>query len=217
MRSLKIIACLLLLIVPAAALADEKTKAQDHIDAAKAAIEAFVRKSNDNKLVTRDIESARAAMRRGEEAFAGNRTMFGLGDISAETAGSVKHLTDLVDMHLTLGQTRLDTAKAAEELKLLSGQVAKIRAKVKVFEDRKAELERLRASLVKYEALVKELEALKSENAQFVQKEAKLIDAQKTLTVELDFLKTELAKRPPAPPVPQALPAPEAPAPPAKP
>lgn len=202
MRSLKIIACLLLLAAPTASLADEKTKAQGQIEAAKAAIEAFARKSKDNKLVAQDIEAARSAMKRSEESLASNRSMFGLGDISPETAGSVKHLTDLVDMHLTLGQSRLDSAKAAEELNLLSAQVAKVKARVKVFEDRKAELERLRGVQVKYEALLKEMEQLKSEKEQLAAKEAKLLDGQKALNIEIDYLKGELARRPaPAQPV----------------
>ncbi|HBG04299.1 MAG: hypothetical protein A2075_14085 [Geobacteraceae bacterium GWC2_58_44] len=195
MRTLKIIACLFLLIAPSAVHADEKAKAQTQIDAAKAAIDAFAKKTNENKLVARDIEAARSTIKRSEDAFVNSRTMFGLGDISPEAANSVKHLTDLVDMHLTLGQSRVDTAKAAEELKTLSGQVAKIRAKVKVFEDRKAELEKLRAGLIKYEAVVKELEQVKAENARLAGKEAKLLDGQKSLSIEIDYLKAELAKR----------------------
>lgn len=214
MRSLKIIACLLILAAPVAAQADEKTRAQSQIEAAKAAVEAFAKKSKDNKLVAADIEAARSAIKRSEEAFANNRSMFGLGDISPEASASVKHLTDLVDMHLILGQSRLDRVKAAEELTVLSGQVAKVRAKVKVFEDRKAELERLRAVQAKYETLLKEMEQLKADNAQIKGREAKLLDGQKAASIELEFLKAELAKRPPlpAPAVPEtaAAAAPEA-------
>lgn len=201
MRSLKIIACLLLLCAPLAAHADEKTRAQNQIEAARAAIEAFAKKSKDNKLVADDLVAARSAMKKSEEALANNRSMFGLGDLSPEAASSVKHLTDLVDMHLTLGQSRLESAKASEELGVLSAQVAKVRAKVKVFEDRKAELEKLRGTQVKYEAQARELEQLKAANAQLAAKEAKLLDGQKALAIEIDFLKAELAKRPaPAPP-----------------
>jgi DNA repair exonuclease SbcCD ATPase subunit len=201
---IKIIACLLLLATPVVAQADEKTKAQSQVEAAKAAVEAFARKSKEDKLVARDIEAARAALKRSEEVLANNRPMFGLGDISPEAATSVKHLTDLVDMHLTQGQSRLDSAKATEELSVLSGQLAKVRAKVKVFEDRKAELERLRAVQGKHEALVKEMERLKAENERLAAKEAKLLDGQKALSIEIDYLKAELAKRPAATPAPEA-------------
>jgi hypothetical protein len=195
MRSVKIIVCLFLLIAPTAVQADQIAKAQTQIEAAKAAIEAFSRKSNDNKLAAKDLEAARSIMKRSEEAVINNRTMFGLGDISPETASSVKQLTDLIDMHLTLGQSRIDAAKAAEELKVLSSQVAKVRGKVKVFEDRKAELEKLRSIEVKHEAVLKDLEALKLENSRLIEKEQKLIDGQKGLVVELDYLKAEMAKR----------------------
>ena len=213
MRSLKIIACLIILAAPIAAQADEKAKAQSQIEAAKAAVDAFAKKSKDSKLVAQDLENARAVIKRSEEIFASNRSMFGLGDISPETAAGVKHLTDLVDMHLTLGQSRMDSVKAGEELTLLSGQVAKVRAKVKVFEDRKAELEKLRAVSNKYEALVKETEQLKANNAQLAAKESKLLDGQKALSIEIEYLKAELAKRPALPAQAPEAAAPEANAP----
>lgn len=188
MRALKWGACLILLLIPVLCFADEKAKAQDQINAAKAAVEAFARKAGDNKAVTRDIEEARAALKRSEDALAGKRGMFGLGDLDQEAATGVKHLTDLAEMHLLVGQSRLDAAKAAEELKVLSAQVAKVRAKVKVFEERKAELERLRLTAEKHEVTVKELAAAKAENV-------KLLDKQKSLSLEVEFLKGELARR----------------------
>lgn len=211
MRLLRTIAFLLLLVAPTAVHADEKTKALSQIDAAKAAIEAFAKKTYDNRLVAGDIESARAVMKKGEQAFADGRAMFGLGDISVEAGRDVKHYTDMVDLYLTLGQTRIDKAKAAAELKHMNSQLDSIKAKVKVFDDRKAELEKLRASLAKFETMAKELAGVKAENARLTEKEAKLVAEQKSLTAELEKLKAELAKRAaPVAPVsssPEAVPA----------
>lgn len=214
MRLLKVIACLALLAAPAAAQADEKTKAQGQIDAAKAAVDAFAKKTYDNKLVAVDIEAARSVIRKGEEVLLTGRQMFGLGDISPEAGRDVKHYTDMVDLNLTLGQHRLDKAKAAEELKPIKIQVDKVRSRVQIFEDRKAELEKLRASVVKYEGLGKELEDLKAEHALLVEKEGKLAAQHKALDSELGRLKVELAKRDAAlaaaqvvPAIPEAAPA----------
>lgn len=207
MRLLKVIACLVLLVAPTVVQADEKTRAQGQIDAAKAAIDAFAKKTYDNKLVAADIEAARSVIKKGEEAMITGRQMFGLGDISPEAGRDVKHYADMVDLHLTLGQLRLDKTKAAEELKPIKNQVDKIKARVRIFEDRKTELEKLRASLVKYETVAKELENLKAENARLAEKEGKLMAEQKALGSELGQLKAELAKRDAAVPAAPVVPA----------
>lgn len=217
MAYLRTIACLLLLVVPAAVHADENGKAKGQIEAAKAAIEAFARRAGDNKLASREIDAAREALKRGEEVFDNNRNraMLGLGDLIPEAAAHVKHQTDLVELHLTLGQSRIDAGKASEELKGLSAQLAKAKGKVKLFEDRKAELERLRAVQAKYEAALKDLETLKAENARLSEREKTLVEGQKSLNAKLDHLEGELyraraaAAAPPAPqPPPAADPAP---------
>jgi len=216
MRFFKIVACLTLLIAPLAAQAGEKPKSLIQIEAARAAIDAFTKKSDENKLVAGDLESARSSLKRGEEAFANGRTMFGLGDVSPEAGQEIKFDTDMVELYLALGQSRIDNAKSAEELIVMSGQVAKMRAKVKVFDDRKAELEKLRANLVKFEATMKELGAAKAENVRLVEKAGKMELERKAIDSELEHLKAELAKRdlslsqaaptaPPAPVAPSAL------------
>ena len=207
MRTMKMIACLLLVTIPGIVQADEKTTAQGQIDAAKAAIEAFSRKTHDDKLVFKDIEAARSAVKKGEEAFTTGRQMFGLGDISTVTGHDVKHFTDMVDLYLTLGQSRINKAKAAEELKPIISNMAKVKARLKSFEDRQAELEKLRADQAKFEPMVKELEQLKAENARLSEKQGKLVAERQALAAELESLKAELAKHPAVvPPVAEAVP-----------
>ena len=214
MRFFKILVCLTLLIAPLAAQAGEKPKSLIQIEAARAAIDAFTKKSDENKLVAGDLESARSSLKRGEEAFANGRTMFGLGDVNPEAGQEIKFDTDMVELYLALGQSRIDNAKAAEELIVMSGQVAKMRAKVKVFDDRKAELEKLRTNLAKFEASTKELGAAKAENVRLAEKVGKMESERKAIDTELEHLRAELAKRdlslsqaaPPATIAPTALP-----------
>jgi hypothetical protein len=195
MRIVKLLVCLALLLAPLAAHAGDKPKSQSQIEAARAAIEAFTRKADDNKLVTGDLESARALLKKGEDALANGRAMFGLGDVTPEAAQEIKFATEMVELHLALGQSRIDRAKAAEELVVMSGLVAKMKAKVKVFDDRKAELEKLRASLAKMEATAKELGEVKAENARLLEKAGKTELERKATLAELERLKAELAKR----------------------
>ena len=195
MRFFTTLACLILLVAPLTAQGGEKSKSQNQIEAARAAIEAFSKRSDDNKLVAGDLESARVFLKKGEDALAGGRTMFGLGDVNPEAGQDIKFDTDMVELYLTLGQSRLEKAKAADELALMGGQVAKMQARVKVFDDRKAELEKLRANLEKFDATVKELGEVKAENVRLAEKTGKLELERKAVEAELVHLKAELAKR----------------------
>ena len=195
MRIFKVAACLALLCVPLAVQAGDKPKSLSQIEAARAAVDAFAKKAGDNKLVASDLESAGTILKRSEETFANGRSMFGLGDVNPEAGQDIKLDTDLVELYLTLGQTRLDKARAADELVAMNGQVAKMKAKVKVFDDRKAELEKLRAGMEKFEATSKDLAAAKAENARLLERTGKIEQERKALEAELGNLKAELAKR----------------------
>jgi len=159
--------------------------------------------------VSADLDAARSYLKVGQAALEGGSSLFGLGDISQETAQEIKYATDMVDLYLTLGQTRIDSAKTAEEQAALSAQVNKMKAKVKVFDDRKAELVKLRAAMGQHDALVRELEDAKAENSRLALKTGRLEKERKALEAELEQLKAELAKRDQA--AQQPAPAPEAP------
>jgi hypothetical protein len=196
MRAMIALAWLVLALAPVAAQsATEKPKAQNQLEAARAAIDAFARKTDGNKQVSGDLDAARSYLKVGQTALEGGSSLFGLGDISPETAQEIKYATDMVELYLTLGQTRIDSAKTAEEHAAISAQVAKMKARVKVFDDRKAELVKLRAAMEQHDAIVRELEDAKAENARLGLKTGRLEKERKALDAELDHLKAELAKR----------------------
>lgn len=195
MRLVTLLACLALVAVPLCAHANEKAKAQGLLDASRAATEAFAKRNDGNKLVADDVDAARSWLKKAGDAFAGGSTMFGLGDLSQESGLDVKFDTGMADLYLALGQSRLDKEKAAGELALLNEQVAKMKAKVKVFDDRKAELERLRAEVAKFAATAKELAAAKEEIARLNERGSQLESERKALNQEIERLKNDVAMR----------------------
>lgn len=189
---------LLIILVPAAALADEKAKALAQIDAAKASITAFARRAGDNKSVAGELEKAQALLKQSEEAFLRGKPVL-IGDLNPDAARDVKHYTELAELQLAVGQSRLEKEKAAEELKELQAQIGRIKGRSKIFADRIAELEKLRAKEAMFNAVLKEVEALKAENAKILDREAKLAAERTAFAAEIERLKADLAKRP-APP-----------------
>ncbi|MCM0082532.1 hypothetical protein L4X63_13110 [Geomonas sp. Red32] len=205
--------CLVALLIPVAAFADEKSKAQKELETAKVAIDAFANKSGDSKLVTADVEAARAMLKKGEDAFKEGKPMF--GDLKPEAGRDVKHFAAMVELYLTMGQTRLDKEKDAEELKVMTAQITKLKARVKVFEDRNAELEKLRSDAILWDTAIKDMESVKSENAKLKEKNNKLILERKNMTAEIEKLKAEVEQYKPAAPVAAPSPAPAPAVPPA--
>ncbi|GFO55688.1 hypothetical protein GMSM_26950 [Geomonas sp. Red276] len=199
--------CLVALLIPVAAFADEKSKAQKELETAKVAIDAFSNKAGESKLVTADVEAARGMLKKGEEAFkAGLPTLF--GDLKPEAGRDVKHFAAMVELYLAMGQTKLDKEKDTEELKVMTAQITKLKARVKVFEDRNAELEKLRSDAILWDTAIKEMETVKSENAKLKEKNNKLIMERKNMTAEIEKLKADLEKYKAAAPVAAPAPAP---------
>lgn len=204
MRTLMVLTVLSCGLVAAAAGAADKEKSQLQIDAARASIESFAAKARDDKDAAAAVAAARAQLKKAEDAYAGGRQMFGFGGVKPEAEQDIAHFVSLVDLSVALGAARLEKARNADELDKLTTQLNKVKARVKVFEERKAEVEKLRADAAKYEATAKELAAVKADKAllasqvELLTAERKQMDKAKGDLTEsmkkLDELKAENAR-----------------------
>lgn len=143
-----------------------KGKASSQIDAARGMIEGIAAKVGDNKAAAADLEQARTLLRKAEEALEKGRALFGFGDLKPEAEQEIKHYTEMTELAVSLAASRIEKSRAETELEGLDKQLAAVKAKVKLFEDRKAELEKLRKDAAKCQTAAKELEAVKAEKAQ---------------------------------------------------
>lgn len=181
--ALAIVACLAAGNVHAADKADVLSR----IDAARMAVEAFVAKNKNNETVVADVEAARGYIRKAAAAFESGKQMFGFGGIKQEAEQEIAHCLAMSDLNVALAESRLAKKRNDDELASITGQRNKVKVKVQRFEDRKAEMERLRAEAAKSDALAKELSQLKADKALLVSQVEMLMAERK----ELETLRAE--------------------------
>lgn len=172
-----------------AALAAEKSKALAQLDAARTAVETMAGKIGDNKEAAADLELARAAINKGAEVSDKGRQMFGFGDMKPEAEREIKNYAEIADLSTAAAASRLEKTRAASELEALDKQLTAVNAKIKIFEDRKAELEKYKAEATKCQSAVRELETLKAENAQLSSRTERQQTEIKALTAQLEDAK----------------------------
>lgn len=145
--------------------AAEKSRSQAQIDSARVMIEGAAAKVGENKAASADLEQARALLKKAEAALEKGRALFGFGGVKPEAEQEIKHYTEMVELAISLAASRIEKTRAEAELGPLDKQMATVKARLKLFDDRKAELQRLKADAAKYQTVAKELEALKADKA----------------------------------------------------
>ena len=145
--------------------AAEKAEVLSKIEGARAAVENFAAKAKNNGTVIADIEAARSYLRKAAQAFEEGKQMFGLGGLKPAAEQEISHSIGMAELNIALAESRLAKEKTSEELAAINAQLDKVKAKVKVFDDKKAVIEKLRVDAAKYEAAAKELATLKTDKA----------------------------------------------------
>jgi len=91
--------------------------------------------------------------------------MFGFGEVTPEAEKEIRISVDAADIAAVTALSRVEFVRAAAELEVIEKQFATVKAKLKRFEDRQAELERLRRDAEACRKTSNELEVIKLEKA----------------------------------------------------
>jgi septal ring factor EnvC (AmiA/AmiB activator) len=145
--------------------AAEKNKTLVQLDAARSAVETASAKIGGNKDAAADLERARTALKQADESFNAGKSMFGFGDISPETEKEIKVSVDAAEIATASALSKVEFIRATTELETIEKQFATVKAKLKLFEDRKAELERLRLEVAACRKISNDFEVIKLEKA----------------------------------------------------
>jgi chromosome segregation ATPase len=172
------------LISVTCAFAAEKSKLQTQLDASRAAVDTLAGKVGENREAAAALEKARTSLQKASDILGKGRQVLGIslgfGDVKPEAEEEVKTYLIIADNAVATATSRVESSRAAAELETIDKQLTAVKAKIKVFEERKAELEKLKADAAKCQALSKELESLKLEKS--------------TLTMQVELLMAERNK-----------------------
>lgn len=160
--------------------AAEKNKTLIQLDATRSAVESAAAKVEGNKEAVADLERARTALKYADESYKGGKSMFGFGDISPETEKEIKLAVDMADIATASALSRLEFVRATAELDAIEKQFVVVKGKLKIFEERKAELDKLRLDAAACRKISNELEIIKLEKA--------------TLAAQIDQLSSERSR-----------------------
>jgi len=186
MRSIMTIVLATMLMTPHVLRAADRSKSQAQIETAQTALNDFkARAAADATFASSELESAVRYLEKAAAALKAGEKMF--GGLSDEAEQDVKHETEMLDVTLKLAATKIERAKIEAESKTLGKKVDAVKAKLKIFDDFRAEIARLKGELATNEKAVKEVEALKAEKGALEAQITKL----STEKGQLDTLKEE--------------------------
>ncbi len=187
MKTIQALTVAVVLTATTTAWCFEKDKTQIRIDAAATAIEATSARAKGNQDAGSDLDQARSYLKQAQESYQKGKQLFGFGGLKPEAEQEIIGLLDMADLAMVMATSRMEKARAASDLEPIEKQMAVVKAKIKIFEDRKAELEKLRADASKYQAVAKEIETLKAEKEALTAQVKQLTEER----VAADKLKTQ--------------------------
>jgi chromosome segregation ATPase len=180
------------------AFAAEKSKILLQLESSQAAVDLLAGKVGENREALTALEQARLSLKKASDIYAKSRQMLGFnigfGDLKPEAEEEIKNYLQISDISVATATSRLEKARAASELETIDKQLATVKTKVKVFEDRKAELEKLKTDAAKCQSAAKDLETLKSENSRLSGQLEKQLAEIKALTAQLEEARKNAVK-----------------------
>jgi DNA repair ATPase RecN len=165
------------------------------IEAARLNIGNFKAKAGDGKLVLPELNMANSYLGKAEYALEKGKNF--LGTVSEEAQQEVRHLMTLTDIALAIGSSKLERSRVEAEAALLSSRLEKVRSRVKVFDDYRSEIARLKAELAKSSGSAKELESLKAEKVSLQKQVDKLTAERELIAGQLEEARKAVPKEVP--------------------
>ena len=186
------------------------------IAATKTTIEELAAKVGNYPQALTEIDKARNALKKAEQGYDKGRQWMGLGGLKPEAEQEVVHNLQMVDMTLVLATSRAAAGRSEEDVAAVDKQLALVKSRVKLLEERKQSEDKLRLDLQKCEAASKELATVKAEQAKLATQLEQVAAEKKKLEMQIAVLTDEkaalsaqietLKKIPAAVPVPAAAP-----------
>lgn len=173
--------------------AADKVDYPARIAAAKTATEDLAAKVGNYPQALSEIDKARSSLKKAEQSYDKGRQWMGLGGLKPEAEQEVAHNLQMVDMTLVLATSRAAAGRSEEDVAAVDKQLALVKSRVKLLEERKQSEDKLRLDLQKCEAASKELTTVKAEQAKLTTQLEQVAAEKKKLETQLAVLTDEKA------------------------
>ena len=195
MTRIHLLALLMVSVIGCGSLtfAADKIDYPARIAAAKTAIEETAAKVGNYPQALTEIDKAREFLKKAEQGYDKGRQWMGLGGLKPEAEQEIAHNLQLVDMALALTGLRAAKGRSEDEAAAVDKQLAMVKARVKLLEDRKQSEDKLRQDLQKCEAASKELDSIKADKAKLSVQLDQVTADKKKLETQLAALTAEKA------------------------
>lgn len=151
------------LLMASAATAADKTKALLAIENARVAVTKLEQRGATNQLVADDIVRAKGYLQRAETTYKENISWLLLGNLSDAAEPQVRNYAEMSEIAAGIGLSKLEKIAYDTERQQLGKAIGEAQAKVNVFEQRAAEVAKLKSSAGKYDAAAQEIAELKTQ------------------------------------------------------
>jgi hypothetical protein len=173
-----------------AAMAVDKTRARLAIEQAKTNLDNLTKNRADSKDYQDDIISAQNYLKVAENEYKKNIGI--LGGLNDEAEPTVRHYAAMADITVAIVTARLNTADQIREKETTDGKIRAMKARIKVFEDKNTEIERLKRETGSTKSsLSSQVVALQAEIASLNQNRDDLTSENKKLKDELSGIKSQ--------------------------
>ncbi len=193
----------LLLLSSQALFAAENTKVLLALEQAKNAVNQLNLRSAGNNLVEEDLTAARRYLQQAEKIYKDNTGWMSLRGLSEAVELEIVNNAEKSEHTAKIGLLKIDRQAVEQEYVQLEKKVATAKDKVRILEEKAAEMAALKATTSKLESAAKEVvtlkadqaavEQIKKENVLLLQKSEGLLNEKKSLLEQLEALKLEKA------------------------
>lgn len=202
--SLYLIAIALLMFFSQTAIAADKTRVLLALEQAKNAVNQLNLRSSGSSLVEADLTAARRYLQQAETLYKESTSWMSLRGMSDDTESEIVNYAGISEHTAKTGLSKIERQTVDQEYEQLDKKVNIAKDKIRVLEEKAAEMANLKATTSKLQSAVKEaavlkadqasLEQIKNDYALLLQKSETLKNDNKNLLEQLESQKLEKAK-----------------------
>lgn len=166
----------------------DKTQAVFSIQKARSAIEKVKIRGEEMKASIDELEKARKQLDVADAVLKKNTSLLGMGGLKKEAEPEIQYYVEMAEINTAIVASRLEKISQEKENARLEKQIPEIESKIRVFNDKNAQIKKLKEELSQPRTKSAEVAMLKKENTEMADQLAKLKTERENLSGKIGNL-----------------------------